>query len=192
MYLGAMNRPAEALAVARRAQEFAPLTPNGWVHIARCHDWLRQHEQAIADARRALELDPNFPLAYNELGKAYVHMGMAEKAIAELQQAVDRGQQDPLVRGMLGYAYAMAGKRAEAKKVLGELETLAPGRFGFAFPIAQIHAALGEKDLAFEWLRKACDERFAPVVHLKVDSTMDNLRTEPEFAQVLKDMGLPP
>jgi serine/threonine-protein kinase len=191
-YLAAMNRPAEALATARRMQEFAPLTPNRWATIAQCHNWLRSYDRAIAAANRALELDPNFPLAYQELGNAYVQNGMAEKAIAELRQAVDRGQQSSLVRGMLGYAYATAGKRAEAKKVLDELEALAPDRFGIAFPIAQIHAALGEKDRAFKWLRKACDERYAGVIWLKVDPTLDSLRKELEFAQLLKDMGLPP
>ncbi len=65
-------------------------------------------------------------------------------------------------------------------------------RFGCAFAIAQIHAALGEKDPAFEWLRKACDERDTRVIWLKVDPTMDNLRTDPRFTQMLKDMRLPP
>ncbi len=41
------------------------------------------------------------------------------------------------------------------------------------------------------WLQKACDEREGPVIWLKVDLTLDNLRTDPRFTQILKDMGLP-
>jgi hypothetical protein len=93
---------------------------------------------------------------------------------------------------MLGYAYAAAEKRAQAHKVLQELKGLAPGRFAFALPIARIHAALGEKDQEFEWLRKAGDERDSAVIWLKVDPTLDGLRSDPRFAQVVKDMGLPP
>jgi hypothetical protein len=93
---------------------------------------------------------------------------------------------------MLGYIYARTGKKAQAQMVLGELKGHSQGRFGFALPIARIHAALGEKDQAFEWLRKSCDERDPFVIWIKVDPTLDSLRSDPRFAQVLRDMGLPP
>jgi hypothetical protein len=97
------------------------------------------------------------------------------------------------LRGLLGYAYVRAGQPAEAHRVLEELkERAAKGRFGGAFAITRIYAALGERKRAFEWLRKACDERDPLVIWLKVDPTLDNLRKDPEFAQLLKDMGLPP
>ena len=110
----------------------------------------------------------------------------------ELEKALKAGQRHPGVRGMLGYAYAVANKRNESQKVLAELEGLSQGRFGFALPIARVHAALGEKDQAFEWLGKACDERDPHVIWLKVDPTMDKLRSDLRFAKVLTDMGLPP
>ena len=119
-------------------------------------------------------------------------MGRYEEAIAEMQKALNRGQMPPSIRGMLGYAYARAGKTAEAHHVLEELKGLSKDRFAFALPITGIHAALGEKDQAFEWLQKALDERDSRVIWLKVDPTLDNLRTDPRFAQALKEMGLPP
>jgi hypothetical protein len=76
--------------------------------------------------------------------------------------------------------------------VLEELKKLAAnGRFGGAFASTRIYAALGENNQALAWLRKACDERDPLVIWLKVDPTLDNLRKDPRFAQVLKDMGLP-
>ena len=65
-------------------------------------------------------------------------------------------------------------------------------RFGDAFTVARIHAALGEKNEAFKWLQKACDERDSQVIWLKVDPTLDKLRADPRFAQALKEMSLPP
>jgi hypothetical protein len=109
-----------------------------------------------------------------------------------LNNALNRGNTHPRVTGMLGYADAAAGKSAEARKVLEDLKTLSPGRYAFALPIARIHAALGEKDQAFEWLRKACDERDSGVIWLKVDPTLDNLRSDPRFTRLLNEMGLPP
>ncbi|HSZ57219.1 MAG TPA: protein kinase [Tepidisphaeraceae bacterium] len=191
-YLAAMGRPSEALVYMQRDVDLDPLAASTRNEFAICLNWLRRYDQAIAVSQRTLELDPDFPLVYAELALAHVQTGRYEEAIAELQRALRQGQQHPRVRGMLGYAYAAAGRRAEAKKALEDLQGPAQSRFGFAFPIARIYAALGEKDQAFEWLRKACDERDGAVIWLKVDPTMDSLRSDPRFAQVLKEMGLPP
>jgi serine/threonine protein kinase/tetratricopeptide (TPR) repeat protein len=190
-YLAAMGRPSEALVYEQRNLDLDPLGARTRNEFAMCLIWLRRYDDAIVASLRTLELDPNFPLAYAELGTAYVEKGMVEEAIAELNKALNRGHTHPRVRGMLGYAYAAVGRRAEAKKVLEDLKGHSQGRFGFAFPIARIHAALGEKDQAFQWLRKACEERDSAVTWLKVDPTMDSLRSDPQFAQVLKEMGLP-
>jgi hypothetical protein len=115
---------------------------------------------------------------------------MVEEAVTELTQAINRGHRHPRVRGLLGCAYAAAGRKAEAQKVLQELQNPSQHRFGFAFAIARIHAALGENDPAFEWLEKACDERDSAVIWLKVDPTLDNLRSDPRFSELLSRMGL--
>ena len=155
------------------------------------YNWLRQGDQAISQAERAIDLDPGFPLAYAELGIALVQKGMHDLAIDRLTKALSQGQRYPRIRGMLGYAYATSGRTIQAQKELTVLKALAEGRFGFALSIARIHAALNEKDEAFAWLRKSCDERDPQVIWLKVDLTFDNLRSDPRYAQVLKDMGLP-
>jgi serine/threonine-protein kinase len=186
-YLAAMGRPTDALVYIRRAQEANPSAQRR-SELAMCYNWLGQYDQAIVEARKALELDPNFPVAYAELGTALVQQGKYEEAIAEMQKALDRGQNHPLVIGIRGCSYAKAGNKAEAHKVLEDLK----GRSKGAFAIARIHAALGEKDQAFEWLRKSCAERDSRVIWIKVDPTLESLHKEPEFAKVLKEMNLPP
>jgi TolB-like protein/tetratricopeptide (TPR) repeat protein len=188
-YLAAFGRLPEALAAARRGQEIDPLAVPRRNEVAMCHNWMRRYDQAIAEARRAMELDPNFFLAYRELGLSYAQKGMHAEAIETLEKGLEV-QDHPRLRGLLGYAYVLAGREAEARKVLEALRE--SPRYGSAFAIARIHAALGERDQAFEWLRKACDERDSLVIWLKVDATMDNLRADPRFAGVLKSMGLPP
>ena len=191
-YLAAMGRPSEALVYIRRNQEVDPLAARNRNELAQCYNWMRQYERAIAEAQKTLELDPDFPLAYAELGTAYVLTGKYEEAIARMQKGLDRGQKHPRVLGMLAYAYATAGENVAARKVLIELKQHAQVRYGFALSIARTYAALGEKDQAFEWLRKSCDERDPQVIWFKVDPTLDSLRSDPRFAQALKDMGLPP
>ena len=116
---------------------------------------------------------------------------MYDEAIVGLVKAIGLGQRHPRVKGVLGYAYAMAGNRGEAKKVLEELTELSQGRFGFALSIARIHAARGDKDQAFEWLQKACDELDSNVIFLNIDPTLDSLRNEPRFQKIVADMKFP-
>jgi serine/threonine protein kinase/tetratricopeptide (TPR) repeat protein len=190
--LAAQGRLPEALTSIRRGQELDPVAPGRRNELAMCFNWMGEHDKAIIEANKALELDPNFPLAHASIGIAYVKKKMYDEAIAEMGKVVNRGPLPPAVKGIIGYAYAKGGKRAEAQKVLDELTAQAPGRFAFALPIARIHAALGDYDAAFDWLRKSCDERDSQIVWVKVDPTLDDLRSDPRFTQILKDMGLPP
>jgi hypothetical protein len=49
---------------------------------------------------------------------------------------------------------------------------------------------LGDKDAAFAALEKIFVDR-AGVRNMKVDPTLDNLRSDPRFASLLRRIGLP-
>jgi len=188
-HLAAMGRPADALAAMRPGVELDPIAAPRRNEVAMCYNWLRQYDRAIAEAQKAIELDPHFPLAYAELATAYLQLGRAQDAIAALEPVVV-GNLHPRVNGMLGCAYAVAGEAAEAQRVLAELSRLAPAHFAFALPVARIYVALGDPDPAFDWLQKACDERDSLAIWLKVDPTLDRLRSDPRFGEVLRSMRL--
>jgi tetratricopeptide (TPR) repeat protein len=188
--LAAQGRFPEALATLRQGQQLDPLAAPRTNELAMCYNAMRRHKEATVEAQKAIELDPNFALPYGELGLAYIQENKHTEAIQELRAAVERGKGHPRSRGLLGYAYAVAGQKAEALKELQAL--LADGRFGRAFAIARIQAALGENTEAIKWLRQALDERESLVIWLKFDPTLDNLRTDPRFKQMLKEMRLPP
>ena len=52
------------------------------------------------------------------------------------------------------YAYARNGHPRQARELLGRLEPLADEK-PLAYEIAAVYAALGDKDRAFAWLRRA-------------------------------------
>lgn len=58
------------------------------------------------------------------------------------------------------------------------------------FEMAIIYARLGEKDLAFEWLDKAIENRNYPVMFLKVTPDIDPLRSDPRFDKALQHVNL--
>jgi serine/threonine protein kinase/Flp pilus assembly protein TadD len=194
VYLGAMGRLTEAIAENQRARELEPFSIIINAYLGMLLYRTGAHEQAIQVIREAIELDPNFAQAHYFLGIDYAAKALYEEARVEFQRALDLsgasgGQLQSLVA--LGWVYGMKGKKEEAKKVLDHLKQLSTRRYVSACRIGQVHAGLGEKDQAFEWLRKACDERSEELVFLKVLHFWDPLRGDPRFQEVLGRVGLP-
>jgi hypothetical protein len=56
--------------------------------------------------------------------------------------------------------------------------------------VAQIYAALGDKQQAIKWLQSAYDERAVWMSYIKVDPVLDSIRTEPDFQVLVRRMRL--
>jgi tetratricopeptide (TPR) repeat protein len=154
----------------------------------------RQYDQAIEQFRKTLELDPNFTLTREFLGSAYLQKNMYMEALAEFQEALANSPDNMFTLSELGYAYAKSGRKAEAQKVLDQLNELSKRKFVPAISAVIIYVGLGEKDKAFEWLEKAYEDRSlgGPLASLKVDPIFDPLRSDPRFADLLRRMNLQP
>ena len=74
--------------------------------------------------------------------------------------------------------------------MLGELKYLSNRKYVSAYDIALIHLGLGEKDQAFAWLERAYEERCPTLEFLKVEPSLDPLRSDPRFADLLRRMNL--
>lgn len=85
----------------------------------------------------------------------------------------------------------MAGKRAEARKVLEDLGEISKRKYVSSYFMAGILAALGELDQAFGWLEKAFAERDPSLTLIRVDPVFDPIRSDPRFANLLRRVGLP-
>ena len=82
------------------------------------------------------------------------------------------------------------GRRTDARGILDGL--YAESREHYLTPVAfaMLHAALGEPDLAFEWLDRALDDRRGWLAYLKVEPLLDPLRSDPRFTRLLERMRL--
>ena len=58
--------------------------------------------------------------------------------------------------------------------------------------IALVYVGLGDKDGAFEWLRRAVEDRDNWVVFAKMKPEYDPLRSDPRWADLLRRMNLTP
>jgi eukaryotic-like serine/threonine-protein kinase len=190
IFLRTMGRLEEAIAENKRALELDPLSLIINRSLGVAFYEARQYDQAIEQERKTLELDPNFTQAHDTLGNAYIQKSMYKEGMAEFEKLLAISPGNPLGLSDLGYAYAVTGRRAEAQKVLDKLAELSMEKYVPAVDRARIYAGLGEKDKAFEWLEKGYEDR--SISPIKVDPSLDPLRSNPRFADLLRRMNLQP
>lgn len=76
----------------------------------------------------------------------------------------------------LGRVHAQAGRTDKALEAIDELRCLSARHPVQPALIALIYTALGDNDLAFQWIERAYSERDADLGLLKVDPRLDSLR----------------
>ena len=92
----------------------------------------------------------------------------------------------------LGNAYAVSGKTAEAQKVLDHLKELSAHGWVAPYNVAVIYAGLGDKNQAFAVLEQAYKDRsYYMATYLATAERLDNLRSDPRFADLRRRVGLP-
>jgi len=188
-YLASMERTEEAIAEIKKAQELDPLSLIINTDHGEFYYFARRPDQAIEQLRKALDLDSSFVRAHFLLARAYAQKGQCNQAIEEFQRAKALDAKVEMLGG-LGQGYASCGRKDEARRVLNELLELSKQHYVSPHWIASIYAGLGERDAAFEWLNKAVELRFGPLIYLKVNPIWDNLRSDPRFQILLSRVGL--
>jgi DNA-binding winged helix-turn-helix (wHTH) protein/TolB-like protein/tetratricopeptide (TPR) repeat protein len=186
-----MGRFDEALAEMRKAQELNPVSIIISGEYGATLFLARRYDQAIEELNKTLELDPNFAATCYALGLAYAHNGMYEKAVAESSKAVTLSGGSVHSKAALGQVYALSGKKAEAQKVIAELQQESKQGYVSPLDVALIYATLGQSDEAFFWLEKAYEERSCWLIELKSDPGWDKIRSDPRFDSLLGRVGLP-
>ena len=189
-YLVARERIDEALAEINRAQELDPLS----LQISSSRGFILEtahhYEEAIEQLRRVIAIDPNHYQANWYLGLTYLANGQTDQAIATSEKAVAVSNRAPAALGVLGEAYGAAGRKREANQILIELLLLQKQRYVSPMALTYVYIGLGDKDEAFAWLEKAYQERSNHIAFFKVSPTVDSLRSDPRFTDLLRRIGL--
>jgi len=190
-YLMCNGRADDSIAASNRARELDPFSLSISVQRGFLLENARRYDEAIAQLRSVIEMDPNHYQAYWTLGHTYAANKQFDEAVAAAEKAVVLSERVPGALGILGLAYGLAGRKAEANKVLDELLKLNETRYVTPAALVNVYIGLGEKDKAFEWLEKAYQERSNYVAYLKVFPILDPLRSDPRFADLVRRVGLP-
>jgi Flp pilus assembly protein TadD len=126
------------------------------------------------------------------LGQVYLSKGNLPDAIRELELADSLSPHTMRNMALLGATYALAGRRAEARKLLDALISLSKKRYIAPAYMAIPCIGLGQKDQAFDWLEKAYDDRSDWMVLLQTDPVFDPIRSDPRFRNLLHKVGVQP
>jgi tetratricopeptide (TPR) repeat protein len=185
--LWARRRIDEAILHMKRAVELDPLSPALQADLGKILYSAGQRDQAMEQYRKALELNPNYFGAHHHLANFYLAEGRYEEAITEAEKmSANTPPEGGQGRPFLGYTYAVAGKRAEAEKILHELKELSKQRHVNPDAFALIHTGLGDKDRAFEFLQKEYEENKRLPLFINILPEWDSLRTDPRFDELIR------
>jgi len=187
-----MGRQIEAIAKMKTSQELDPLSLIISVAIGWAYYMARRYDEAIEQLLRTVELDPNYPVTYWILGLVYRKTGRYALAVTEGEKGVTLSGGSPMLRAALAHTYAESGRTQEALQVLDDLTQLSKHRYVSPHFFAGIHIGLKENDRAIEYLEKSYEDHSHWLIYLHMDPSMDPLRHDPRFEDLLKRVGLPP
>jgi len=190
-FLQTLGRFDEALDERRRALEIDPLTPMLGVGLAGLYLAMRQPDQATDAAERTLERYPRFWYARLNRGQALEQLGRHHEALKDFIDAERTAPDNFMVVASLVGALAATGDAREARRRVVEAERLARSTFVPAFDLGVMRIALGDIDLAFNWLQQSCDTKEPRLTSIGFHFGVDRIRQDPRFAELQACVGLP-
>jgi eukaryotic-like serine/threonine-protein kinase len=181
------GRVAESISEVKQAQAIDPLSFIAHEIGGEAYYFARDYDEAIRQYQSALEMDPNNPQAYSDLSDAYTEKQMCPEsfeASVRTEEVLGHSQN----AAMLRKAYDSSGCPGMLKRQLEfDSDPANPDYYPMAAGI--IAAVLGQKDLAFKFIEKAYETKQG-IAWLKVEPQLDNIRSDPRYAEMLKRIGL--
>jgi DNA-binding winged helix-turn-helix (wHTH) protein/Flp pilus assembly protein TadD len=154
--LAALDQPAAGARSIGEAFAMQPLAPG----IAAAHGYIRfcagDTARALAGLRSASTDMPVNHIIFSTLAIVAAWRGAHDEALAAAEEACRLSDRVGIDLVCLGYALAQAGRRAEAERVLAEVQTAQPP--APVTQLAALHVALGQFDAARRALARAAAE----------------------------------
>jgi tetratricopeptide (TPR) repeat protein len=194
-----LSRFDEARRHLDRARELDPLSPYNDINLLAWWEYQGRPERALDEGARALRRDPtNYGVIWR-IGWARLLLAQPGQAAPEFEAALKliHPERPAYVLAPLGLAYGLAGRRADALKILAEVEQASQERYVSPVFLAVVYSGLGRMDEAFRLLDRAFEQRdpYLPVC-VPYDALSIALRRDPRWKpfidRVRQQVRLPP
>jgi tetratricopeptide (TPR) repeat protein len=189
--LGITRRHNEAWEQINEAMRLDPLSLPNNAEVVRTLYYARNYDQAIEHGQKAMQLDPNYVRTHFWLGRVYSQKGMHREAIAASEKILEAMPDSTLGLTEMAYSLAVAGRRNEARQILGRLEERSRSAFVPAYNFAVIHLALDEEEIAMRYMQQAYENRDWALLVLAVEPRLDPLRRDPRLQAILAKLRFP-
>jgi tetratricopeptide (TPR) repeat protein len=144
-------------------------------------------DKALEETLRALALDPNHGWALLTLGWIYEQRGMFQEALAALRKAWDI----PIRKASIAHALARSGNRRPAEVILGDMLADSKTKYISPYDVAVIYSGMDDKEQAFGWLNRACEEHSGFLLFVNSDPRFKALRADRRFHDLVQRMRFP-
>jgi serine/threonine protein kinase/tetratricopeptide (TPR) repeat protein len=180
----ALGRNEEAIGLFRRALDQDPLSSRAYINLGLAYETENRLAEAEEAYRRALEIAPQRIVTRSYLALILLNRGRSDEALAEAM----REPFESYRLWALAIIHHAAGRLAESDEALRELT----GKYAedSAYQVAEVHAARGDRDAAFEWLDFAYARCDPGLSDLKVSPQTRSLHDDPRWVAFLEKMGL--
>lgn len=184
-------RPDSSLAELQRAQSLDPLAPIPHDALGYSLGLAGRYGEALEQIARAEELAPDVGLTRELLGDTYLNMGQTGKAVSELEAAARMNSETLFTQGKLCHAYGIAGRTADARRLLKVIEAR-EGERESRVPLTVCQIGLGDRAAALDAMDAAIKNREISLTtsySLLLDRIWDPLRSDPRWNGVLRSAG---
>lgn len=188
--LSCLRRYEEAIEEALLACALDPLSVTTNALLGFIYMRARKYDRAIDACRQAIELDPNSPFGHWLLARSLDGADRTGEALEESRTAAKLSGGHSPYAGHLGYALARAGDPAGALNVLGCLRENEKNGYVSPFEFVNIYTALGDTDLALQYLEEAYQERTPRLSGELWDRPFDAFRSDPRLQDLIRRIGL--
>jgi TolB-like protein/Tfp pilus assembly protein PilF len=191
--IGELGRHQEALREINLARELDPLSPVIVRVIGGTFVDAGEFDKGIEVCQHLVQEDPTFPIAHDCLVYAYWGKRMFPEVIEEWKtEARLTGDPDDIkLTDALEHGFRSAGWNGALAGAIAVLEARRERGYASPFQIARFYADMGDKEKAFDWLGTAYRERDGLLLGLNVSPGLDNIRSDPRFAALVRKVGLP-
>jgi adenylate cyclase len=192
LLLMTVNRFDDAVREFRTTIELDPLWTAPRHALIRAQCLAGEFALAIASAEEERDKHAEDPLSHVNLGRVYADAGRRANARREAELAARLLRKAGEYRQWtLAALWAQVGKPEEARRMLRKLVQTSRTKYVNRLWIAAVYAALGEKEKAFEWLKRDSGEGAKSLWMWHHLSAFDPIRGDPRFRSMLERLNLP-